>query len=316
MERASRLDPANAGLLLDLGRMHALRYHYAAAEHCFEKAVRIASKKTETLVTAGQRSRDFGNWVMSERYYLRALEQKDATPEIYVKLAEIYERLRRMKDAADMVERALRLNSACPEALLTRARLERHAGRLEEAERTVRSFVNKPNPDAWVHAQTWYELGAILDRQGRYDDAFAAFVQAKALLRPNAARFLNDLKIVRKRIADMRANISGEIVRRWLDCAPALSPARRLALLGGHPRSGTTLLEQVLDSHPDIVSVEETTIFHDEAYVPLTRSLPENEPMLSVLEAAQTGALQSIAHELFPLRRKISGQTHRKPAVD
>jgi Flp pilus assembly protein TadD len=304
LERASRLDPANAGILLDLGRMYGLRYDYAAAERCFEKAVRIAPKKTETLTAAGLQSRDFGNFAMCERYYLRAVEQKDAAPELFVQLAKLYERLRRMEDTAIMVERALHLNNACPEALLTRARLERQTGRLEEAERIIRSFVNKPNPDAWIHAQTLYELGAILDRRGKYDDAIAAFVQAKALLRPNAGRFLNELKIVRKRITDMQANISAEMLQRWFDCAPALPPTRRMALLGGHPRSGTTLLEQVLDSHPDVVSVEETTIFHDEAFMPLTRNLPENEPMLSVLEAAQTGTLQQSRANYF---RSVEG---------
>ncbi len=251
MERASRLDPANAGLLLDLGRMYGLRYDYAAAGHCFDKAVRISPKKIEMLAAAGLQSRDFGNFPMSERYYLLASEQKDATPEVFVQLAKLYERLRRMEDAADMVERALKLNSACPEALLTRARLERQNGRLEEAEKLIRSFVNKSNPDVWIHAQTWYELGAILDRQGKYDDAFAAFVQAKALLRPNAERLLDELKIVRKRITDMQAHISAEALQRWFDCAAALRPSKRLALLGGHPRSGTTLLEQVLDSHSE-----------------------------------------------------------------
>jgi tetratricopeptide (TPR) repeat protein len=308
MERASRLDPANAGLLLDLGRMYGVRYDYAAAERCFEKAVRISPKKIETLAAAGLQSRDFGSFPMSARYYLRASEEKNATPEVFVQLAKLYERLRRMEDAADMVERALKLNSTCPEALLTRARLERQKGRLEEAEKLIRSFVNKSNPDVWIHAQTWYELGTILDRQGKYDDAFAAFVQAKALLRPNAERLLNELKIVRKRITDMQANISAEALQRWFDGAAALRPSKRLALLGGHPRSGTTLLEQVLDSHLDIVSVEETTIFHDEAYMPLTRSLPENEPMLSVLEAAQTNALQQSRANYFRSVEKFLGK--------
>src|ERR1035438_2141756 len=47
MERASRLNPSNTGILLDLGHMYGLRYDYAAAEHCFDQAVRIASKKSE-----------------------------------------------------------------------------------------------------------------------------------------------------------------------------------------------------------------------------------------------------------------------------
>jgi Tfp pilus assembly protein PilF len=279
--------------------MYGLRYDYAAAERCFEKAVRIAKKKSETLAIAGLQSRDFGNFAMAERYFLRASEQKDGTSEIFVRLAELYERIRRTDDAAKLIDHALHLDGDCASALLLRAKLERQKGRLEEAERIIRSFVNKPSPDTWIHAQTWYEFGAILDRQGKYDDAFTAFVRAKALLHPNAGRVLNELKIIRKRIKDMQSHISAEMLQRWFDCAPALSPVRRLALLGGHPRSGTTLLEQVLDSHPDIVSVEETTIFHDAAYMPLTRGLPESEPMLSVLEAAQTDALRQSRASYF-----------------
>ena len=292
LERASRLDPANAGILLDLGRMYGLRYDYAAAERCFEKAVRIAPKKTEALVAAGQQSRDFGNYAMAERYYLRAVEQKDAGPVPFVQLAKLYERRRRMKDAADMVERALQLNNTCPEALLIRAQLARQSGRLDEAERLIGSFVHQPNSDIWIQAQTWYELGGILDRQGKYDEAMAAFRQAKARLRPNAGPHIAELKIVRGRLEKMKAGLSAETLQRWFDAGQLFQPPHQLALLGGHPRSGTTLLEQVLDSHPDIVSAEETTIFHDEAYIPLARSLPDNEPMLSVLEAAPASALQ------------------------
>ena len=40
-------------------------------------------------------------------------------------------------------------------------------------------------------------------------------------------------------------------------------PIPRLAFLGGHPRSGTTLLEQVLDAHPDVAALDEPTAFLD-----------------------------------------------------
>ena len=76
MERANRLAPSNVGILLDLGRMHGIRHEYAAAERCFEKAIRIAPKTTETLAIAGQLARDFGSYEMAERYFHRAAEQK------------------------------------------------------------------------------------------------------------------------------------------------------------------------------------------------------------------------------------------------
>jgi len=291
LERASRLDPANSGIWLDLGGFYGNRHDYAAAERCFEKAVRIAPNKTNALAAAGQQSRDFGNHAMAERYLQRALESKNDSPEILVKLAEIYERLRRLAEAAELADRALQLDGVCAPALFLRAQLHRRAGQLNEAEKFLRSFLTAKTEPA-IRAQGWYELGGILDRQGRYDEAMTAFLEAKALLNPSAGPHIAELKIVRARLEKLKAGLSAELLRRWLDCLPALQPSRRLALLGGHPRSGTTLLEQVLDSHPEIISAEETTLFHDDAYLPLTHSLPADTPMLAVLEAASTGALR------------------------
>ena len=53
LERAARLDPANTRIQLDLGRAYGLRYDYAAAERCLEKAVRVAAKRAEALAERG-----------------------------------------------------------------------------------------------------------------------------------------------------------------------------------------------------------------------------------------------------------------------
>jgi len=303
LERASQLDPANAEVLQDLGGVYGKRYDYAAAERCFEKAVRVAPQKTKALMVAGDKCRDFGGYEMAERYFQRALEQKDVSPDIIVKLAELYERLHRLEDAGQLVDRALRLNSASPVALLARARLERQTGRLDEAERLLRDFLAKPEPT--LRVQGWYELGAVLDRQKRYDEAMAAFLEAKTLLRPDAAPHTAALRIIRAQISEMVANTSSEMLQRWFDAGAELQPPRRLALLGGHPRSGTTLLEQVLDSHPGIVSAEETEIFHDDAFVPLTRSSTANMSMLAVLDSATPGALQRSRENYFRVTEKF-----------
>jgi len=299
LERASRLAPANAGILLQLGRIHGLRYDYVAAERCFEQALRFAPRKTEMLTAVANHCQDFRNPEIAERYLRRALEQTDATPEACIRLAELYERLRRLPEAAQLVERALALNPAYPAALLVRARLERLAGRLEKAEQVLRSFITRPNPDTWTQALGWYELGNILDRSEKYDDAMNAFFQAKALLHPQAAGNLGELKTIHGSLKVMESNLSAESLRRWFENGPALIPHRRLALLCGYARSGTTLLEQVLDSHPDIVSAEETEVFIDEVFAPLKRHLPPDAQILPVLEAASLPALQQVRVAYF-----------------
>jgi tetratricopeptide (TPR) repeat protein len=297
MERASRLNPSNAGILLDLGRMHGLRYDYTAAESCFERAVRVSPHKAEALALAGARCRDFRNPELGERFFRRAAEQKDASPEMLVELAELYERLRRVEDAAALIERALRLNSSCAPALLARARLNRQAGRLEAAEKLLRAF--PADAEQTIRVRAGYELGGVLDRQGRYDEAMAAFLEAKSLLRPRAERPLFELKVMRTRINHLTANASADVLQQWFDSSDQLPPNHRMTLLGGHPRSGTTLLEQVLDSHPDIVSAEETEIFKHDAYVPLMRGQPDDTAMYSALAAATPSQLQQARQNYF-----------------
>jgi tetratricopeptide (TPR) repeat protein len=311
MERARNLNPSNAILLLDLGRMYGLRYDYAAAERCFEQAVRLAPQKSAALAAAGQQCRDFNHLILAENYLRRALEQKDVSPAIIVKLAEVHERLRRTEAAAGLIDRALQADATCAPALLVRARLDRQAGRLEEAEQRLRAF--PAQADLQLRVSAAYELGSILDRQGRYDEAMTAFLKAKGSAQFEMERHAAELKIIRARISAMTANATAEVLHQWFANAGKLPPVHRLALLGGHPRSGTTLLEQVLDAHPDIVSAEETEVFYNEAFGPLLRGHPDDTAMFAGLAGATPEQLQQSRRNYFQamdlsLGRPVAGR--------
>lgn len=305
MERASRLNPSNTGILLNLGRLHGLRYDHAAAERCFERALRVAPNKSEVLLAAGQQSCNFGNFSMGEQYFKLALEQKDS-PAVLVQLAEIYERLRRVEEATALLDRALRSDANCAPALLLRAKMERQAGRLDAAEKLLRTFPVKADQTFRVGAA--YELGGILDRQGRYDEAMTAFLAAKSMLQLQADRPAAELKVIRARIKYLTANVPTEVLKQWFDASAQLQPLHPLALLGGHPRSGTTLLEQVLDAHPDVVSAEETEIFYNDAYGPLMRGQPDDTAMYSALATATPGTLQQSRQNYFHSMELFLGQ--------
>ena len=110
-------------------------------------------------------------------------------------------------------------------------------------------------------------LGDILDAQGRYHDAFAAYTAGNTLFK-NA--FVQKLA--------MRSEMSMADYVRWLldsfsaPSMPAWSagdltlcgrgdgPVRHIFLMG-FPRSGTTLLEEVLAGHPDAVTTGERDPF-------------------------------------------------------
>ncbi len=306
LEGVSRRDPANTRLLLDLGRLHGLRHDYAAAERYFERALRLTGQKTETLAAAGEGCLAFNHSAMAEAYLKRVAERKDAAPLAIIKLAELYERQRQTASAAGLVDRVLQADTTFGPARLLRARLERQAGKFESAEQLLRTLPAQADPTLRIQAS--YELGGILDRQGRYDEAMAAFLEAKALQFPLAVRPAAELKVMRARLQHLTTQATADVLQQWFEAATQLAPPHRLALLAGHPRSGTTLLEQVLDAHPDMVSAEETELFYSEAYGPLLRGQPDATGMFDGLTKATPEQLRPARSNYFRAMELSLGQ--------
>ena len=97
----------------------------------------------------------------------------------------------------------------------------------------------------------------------------------------------------------MEQSITAAVLNRWHADADKLQPLRRIALLCGHPRSGTTLLEQVLDAHSDIISAEETKVMHDDAYLPVIRDFPEGTSILQALDSVPPSVLRHARENYF-----------------
>jgi hypothetical protein len=150
-----------------------------------------------------------------------------------------------------------------------------------------------------------------------------ALLEAKAILRAHAAPHAATLQHMQNRAKEMEQTITTPVLDRWRADAAKLIPPRRIALLCGHPRSGTTLLEQVLDAHSDVISAEETKMMHDDAYLPLIRDFPEGTSILQALDSVPPSLLcharENYFHcvELF-LRKKIAGRllVDKNPALN
>jgi len=308
LERASRMDPANVGVLLDLGRAHGVCQDYAAAERCFDRAARLAPRRAEAMAMAGVHCRDFMRYEMARHYFELATKEPGASADTFVKLAELYERFRLLEEAGEAVDHALRLDGKCALALLVRARLDRLTGKLEPAEKMVRSFLTDTDPNTWsTRIRGWYELGVNLDRQGRYDEAMAAFLEAKALIRPNASQFIAGQHAAQQRLKEGETDLTAEVLTRWSAAGRDEAPGQRVAFLCGHPRSGTTLLEQVLDSHPEAISSEETPIFFQK-YLQFAQRLPIGSRMLAVMESAPADSVVDARKNYFRSTELLLGQ--------
>ena len=307
LERAARKDPGNPALLLNLAQAHAARYDFATAERYIDKAVKLSSNRTQTLEKAGQMCLGLEYVEMAFRYFKRASQKAEVSLGTLLNLVDMCIRDKRLEEAAEFLSRADHQDSR---VLFQEAVLRRAQGAPQEAEMRLRDLLANSATSKEARIRALYGLGGILDGAGQYDGAMGAWQEAKMLYSPDAAPFKANLQHMQSRALEMEQTITTEVLDRWRAASANLQPARRIALLCGHPRSGTTLLEQVLDAHSDIISAEETKLMHDEAYLPLIRDLPEGTAILPALESVSPASISQVRKNYFHcadllLRRSI-----------
>ncbi|GLQ92699.1 tetratricopeptide repeat-containing sulfotransferase family protein [Dyella acidisoli] len=117
--------------------------------------------------------------------------------------------------------------------------------------------------DADVHAQAAFGLAAARDKQARRDDAWQALQHAHATQLTIARTIVPELMAEDSEPLAMAKLCVNRIERdRW---KPLKSPRAEQSpvFVVGFPRSGTTLLEQMLDAHPDFCAMDERGFIHE-----------------------------------------------------
>ncbi|UGB37705.1 tetratricopeptide repeat-containing sulfotransferase family protein [Frateuria soli] len=114
--------------------------------------------------------------------------------------------------------------------------------------------------DDQTRASVAFALASACDRQGQYGEAWQALEAAHAAQLEIAGGVLPELLAPDSQPLQM-AEVDRAAFARW---EPLPSPDSRQSpvFVVGFPRSGTTLLEQMLDAHPDFRSMDERAFIH------------------------------------------------------
>ena len=235
----------------------------AAAERWGQAAADVDLLMRATL-DPWQRS-DLGYLLMRTGHYDRAIaifERPPETPalalDFQIGLATAWERINRVDDAVALRASLPELPADAPASLRDKrlhldARLASRRGDHAQAAALLREQIAQAPEHPLRFSSQWFDLGTALDRMGDADGAMAAFANAHAsqcaAIDPEHPSILSDTGIP-----------------ALLDLAPPAPGADTVVeddgfpdpiFVVGFPRSGTTLLEQLLDAHPALVSFDE-----------------------------------------------------------
>ncbi|MEN2786819.1 sulfotransferase [Sphingomonas qilianensis] len=162
--------------------------------------------------------------------------------------------------ARPLAERALALSPQEPAAVCALATIEIEARNGAAAERLLLPLLASPIQDE-DRTRALTLLGDALDRQDRTSAAFGLYQQAQVNFRTRYAADLApcpDRPSHRRFIETIRDQVlRGPSLATLPRHAPIEGEADRHVFLLGYPRSGTTLIENVLASAQDVVALEE-----------------------------------------------------------
>jgi len=289
LRRIVQLHPNTLWATQELTLMHLNRGAIAEAEIHARNAVRIAPQNPQSHNLMGMIMTEANRPQIGEYHYRKVIELSGARdpillanlawnlrnqgrmaesrqlyeessalgPEIlqtWLGWARLEETDRNFERAAELLDRAEKLAPSNPSVMLTRAVLFGRSGSYSQA-LAILDVMAPPESGAGLGANELLEKGRLLDRIGRYDEAFAAFAEGKRLCREVTG--LNYMEEHAQQLVTRLKSFFTESRLAILPRARQRDDTAQPIFILGFPRSGTTLVEQTLTAHPRICAGDE-----------------------------------------------------------
>ena len=245
--QALALRPDHPGLLMNLGNVLNDLGRLSEAVVVFRQALAFDPGYADAHLNLGNALKSQGDDQNALAAYRRALDLKADLPEAWNNIGQIFREAGDLVRAMEAFDHALALRPDFAEAHYNRSDLKRFRPGdpdIEVLERLAGSIDRLlPGQAVFLH----FALGKALDDSGDPERAFEQFFRGNSL---------------RRRTLDYDEASTEELFERlaamfdapFLEgCQGAGDPSARPIFILGMPRSGSTLVEQILSSHPDVL---------------------------------------------------------------
>ena len=253
---ASENTSAGAPAQVKIGNAVFAQGNLAAAIQCFDRALAEAPGLPAALSGKAQALRELGDTAGARKYFREALAAAPGPPEVHYQLADLLELSNRRDEAEEITAQGLALSPDHPGLNLVKARLERRAENLDGASERLIRTLDHVDGGSTLRAQIHIELGRLYDRLDEPDRAYENFQEGNRVFSlswpTQAADKARALDYVRRHMDMFTPDWCGS----WTE-TPEQSAEETPVFLMGFPRTGSTLLDQILGSHSSIQVLEE-----------------------------------------------------------
>jgi tetratricopeptide (TPR) repeat protein len=261
-QAAIRLQPGWPAPYANLGNVLRDLGHFGPAEESYRQALKLHPQHPIAW-------RDLGKLYMEQRRdaeaydcLRRALSLHPKDEMTWVWLLSLLESMNRLDEATGTLAEARRRVPGCVGVTVFEARLLGRNGRTAEAIalleqcRAMMTDEGKNSSLPFI-ARFFTELGLLYDRNREAEKAFDCFLEANRIEALGPVARSIDKALLGRGIAEVRDRLTAAKPRELLAVPPPATDRPAPVFLVGFPRSGTTLLDQILSSHPGVRVAEE-----------------------------------------------------------
>lgn len=250
-------DSSDIPAVLDLAALLTRRrMNYESAE-LLDRATRAEPNNADLQVRFGIESNYVHRPQVALKAFERALSLSPAHADAHVHLAQLLEHLNREREIPALIDRATAAGAAEGAISFMRALDHKRAGRFREGLATLDTVGSAADIASVEHLR-----GLFLERLGDHDGAFAAYQRMNSPVTTEVSTPEERGARYRATIQRQHDLVTPELMGRWRESVPSdgrPSPA----FIVGFPRSGTTLLDTILMSHPNVEVMEEEPAIRD-----------------------------------------------------
>ena len=216
------------------------------AESCLRQAAALAPGDAEVRSTLARALVEQGKSDEALEEMRCSIELEPGSTDVRNDAGVVHRTVGDFDTACDHFRSALALDRGNAKAALNLAKTKRFTARDDEDAHLIRAAARHPASTTSAQRDLDLALGKLHDDLGEWEAAFAHYERAN---RPFAATALQQADESLALMDRMRAVFDAE----WFAARPAATiPDPTPVFIVGMPRSGTTLVEQLLAAHPEV----------------------------------------------------------------
>jgi len=245
-----QIDPKYAMIYNNLGSLYKRKNDYEEAERLFKKSIKLDKNIVEPYNNLGDLFITLNDYKKSISYFKKAIEINPKFSIGQYNLAIVYKNIGKFEEAKKLLNNAILLNKNFFTAHRTLSDLIKYK-KNEKHMNILKNIYDDEKIPLDEKTEIAFSLGKASDDMKKYDDAFKYFSKGNELRNKKISFSINNEKNEFNKIKDI---FNRDFVKN-LSSSNILES--KVIFIVGMPRSGTTLVEQIVSSHPKVYGGDE-----------------------------------------------------------